>query len=198
MLSWLDPMGLASGAGSPTDFICRKGTPFEAMTRHATKYPYGFLTEVFLSRKANARKSFALPLVSPIPSWPSLSSLQRLTDETDVTDPVQMAYQAGNPWLRPKLVWSRCSLWVPQALPGKQLKSHEAGSFVIWNYTNWQIQGGQNEIPPWFKETSWWWACIFYQVLRLCYPQIRSQILKYIWNNKFIPVYNHFIKFEVN
>ena len=34
----------------------------------------------------------------------SSSSLHRLTDKRDVTDPGQMAYQAGNPWLRPKPV----------------------------------------------------------------------------------------------
>ena len=29
----------------------------------------------------------------------------------DVTDPEQMAYQAGNPWLRPKPIWSRRRLY---------------------------------------------------------------------------------------
>ena len=70
---------------------------------------------VFLNRNANARKSAALPLVSPpIPSSPSSSSLQRLTNETDVTDPGQMAYQAGNPWLQPKPYLQQL-----QAVPGR-------------------------------------------------------------------------------
>ena len=50
---------------------------------------------------------------------PLSSSLQRLTDERVVTDLGQMAYQAGNPWLQPKPVWSRCSLRMPQALLGR-------------------------------------------------------------------------------
>ena len=44
---------------------------------------------------------------------------QRLTDETDVTDPGQMAYQAGNSWLRPKPVGSLRSHRATQALPGR-------------------------------------------------------------------------------
>ena len=39
-----------------------------------------------------------------MPSTPSLFSHQRLNDETDLTDPGQLAYKAGNPWLWPKLV----------------------------------------------------------------------------------------------
>ena len=58
------------------------------------------------------------PGVQPIPSSPSLFSLQRLTDETVITDPGKMAYQAGNPWLRPKPVGSRRSLRAPQTLLG--------------------------------------------------------------------------------
>ena len=70
------------------------------------------LSGVFHIRKANARKSVALPPVSfLIPSSPSSFSSQRLTDETDVADPGQMAYQAGNLWLRPKLVGSRRRLY---------------------------------------------------------------------------------------
>ena len=48
----------------------------------------------------------------------SSSSLQRLTEETNVPDPGQMAYQARNPWLWPKLIGSRRSLRALQTLPG--------------------------------------------------------------------------------
>ena len=45
---------------SPPDVLCdliwRKGTPFEAMTAHTAPSSDGFLAEVFLSCKANARR----------------------------------------------------------------------------------------------------------------------------------------------
>ena len=44
----------------PTDLIRRKGTPFEAKTGH-TAFIDGFLAEVFLSCKANARRSVHSP-----------------------------------------------------------------------------------------------------------------------------------------
>ena len=71
------------------------------MAGRATMFsPGGYLTEVFLSCKANARKSVALlPVSSPFCLHP-----QRVTDETDVTDLGQMVYQAGNLWLCPKPV----------------------------------------------------------------------------------------------
>ena len=127
---WLGPMGLASRAGSMallTSFG-GKGPHLKHWLVTLLCAPDGFLTEVFLSHKANARKSVALPPVSP--SSPLSSSLQRLTDETDVNDPGQMAYQAGNPWLRLKLVWSHCSLRALQALPADINNSPAVGKLA--------------------------------------------------------------------
>ena len=44
-----------------------------------------------------------------------------MTNETDITYPGQMAYQARNPCLWPKPVGSRRSHQAPQALSGRQL-----------------------------------------------------------------------------
>ena len=64
--------------------------------------PDGFLTEVFPIHEANARKSVALPPVSiPFHHHQSSSSLQQLTDKTDLTDQGQMTYQVRNPSLQP-------------------------------------------------------------------------------------------------
>ena len=66
----------------PTDLICKKGTPFEAMTVHTAPSSDGLLVEfsgVFLGCKANARKSVhSLGIIS-------LSSLSLATDVTDAT-----------------------------------------------------------------------------------------------------------------
>ena len=43
-----------------------------------------------------------VPGVPPTPLSQLSSSLHRLTDETDITVPGQMACQTLNPWLRPK------------------------------------------------------------------------------------------------
>ena len=102
---WLDPMGLARRAGTVallTSFVGK-----EPHLRHwlitLLSTLNGFLTEVFLSRKANAWKSVALlPSLFIIFPW--------ATEQIEVTDLRQMAYQAGNPWLWPKLVGSH-SLW---------------------------------------------------------------------------------------
>ena len=83
------------------------------MTGHSTDCP-----GVFLSRKANVHCLWC--------SHPSSCFLHQLTDETDVTDPGQMAYQAGNPWLRPKPVWGRRSLRMAQALPGRQQRKYNS------------------------------------------------------------------------
>ena len=45
----------------PTDPICRKETPFEPMTGRTAPSSDGLLAEVFLSRKANARRSVHSP-----------------------------------------------------------------------------------------------------------------------------------------
>ena len=45
----------------PTDLIWSKGTPFEAMTGHMAPLSDGLLAEVFLSSKANARRSVHSP-----------------------------------------------------------------------------------------------------------------------------------------
>ena len=50
-----------------TDFIWREGTPPEAMTGRAAPLSDGLLAEVFLSCKANARRSVHNPQDSPLP-----------------------------------------------------------------------------------------------------------------------------------
>ena len=66
-LFWLDLMGLASRAGSvalQTSFG-GKGPHLKQWLVTLLSAPNSFLTEVFLSHKANVRKSVALSLVSP-------------------------------------------------------------------------------------------------------------------------------------
>ena len=78
------------------------------MTGHATKCPWQFPNWGFPGFSSVVRQMpgnlLHCPWIPLIPLSPFSLSLQRLTDETDVTNPGQMAYQDGNPWLWPKTV----------------------------------------------------------------------------------------------
>ena len=119
-------MGLANGAGSvtlPTSFG-GKGPDLKqwlvtqlSAPRRFPNLGFPVFSSVVRQMPGNLLHCPRFPL---IPLSPSSFSLQRLTDETEVTNPGQMAYQAGNLWLRPKPVGSRRSLRTQQVLPGRQ------------------------------------------------------------------------------
>ena len=61
ILSLIPSFSLPDVLCDPTDLIWRKGTSFEAMTGRTAPSSDGLLAEVFLSRKANARRSVHSP-----------------------------------------------------------------------------------------------------------------------------------------
>ena len=95
-------IGLARGAGSvtlPTSFV-GKGPHSKQWLVMLLSAPDSFLTEVFVSCKANDRKSVSL---APVSSHSIIF--------TSVTDPGQMAYQAANLWLWPEPVGVAAAFW---------------------------------------------------------------------------------------
>ena len=60
-LSFRPSFSLPDVLCDPTDLTLRKGTPFEAMTGRTVPSSDGIIAEIFLSRKANARRSVHSP-----------------------------------------------------------------------------------------------------------------------------------------
>ena len=118
-LFWLDPMGLASQAGRVallTSFVGKEPHLKQWLVTCPRRFPnwdFPEFSSVVTQMPGNLLHSPRCPIIT-------LIILSSSIDQRDRRDPRQMAYQAVNPWLRPKPVGDRRSFWAPQVLPGTQ------------------------------------------------------------------------------